>query len=201
MSFGRTLPDPLMMPHITGFVTPSRWSASGGWPPASLAEGAATPMPRDARPDWDTYFMTLARHVAQRSNCCRRQVGAVIVREKALVSTGYNGTPFGVKNCFEGGCARCNSDAPPGQSYDTCICVHAEENAIALAARHGAVTDGGTLFSTLRPCFGCAKEMVQAGIREAVFEIDMGYPPALEIVYKDLIAQSGLVLRQFRVPK
>lgn len=153
-------------------------------------------MRTDARPDWDSYFMSIAHHVARRSNCCRRQVGAVIVKDRTIISTGYNGTPFGVKNCFEGGCARCNSDAAPGESYDTCICVHAEGNAIALAARHGASTEGSTIYSTLRPCFGCAKELVQAGIREAVFEQDMGYPENLEAVYTDLIKQSGLRLRQ-----
>ena len=155
----------------------------------------------DTRPDWDTYFMTLAAYVAQRSNCCRRHVGAVIVKEKTIISTGYNGTPFGVTNCFEGGCARCNSNAAPGESYDTCICVHAEQNAIALAARHGTSTEGGVLYSTLRPCFGCAKEIVQAGIGEVVYAVDMGYPPDLEEVYRELITQSGLILRQCKLPE
>lgn len=148
------------------------------------------------RPSWDQYYMDIARAVATRSNCLRRRVGALIVVEKAIIATGYNGTPIGVQNCSEGGCPRCASDAPPGAGYDTCVCVHAEQNAIALAARHGNATSGGTLYTTLRPCFGCAKEAVQAGIRELVFAEPYAYPPDLEQVYLRLIAQSGLVLRQ-----
>lgn len=140
--------------------------------------------------------MDIARAVATRSNCLRRRVGALIVVEKAIIATGYNGTPIGVQNCAEGGCPRCASDAPPGTGYDTCVCVHAEQNAIALAARHGNATSGGRLYTTLRPCFGCAKEAVQAGIRELVFAEPYAYPPDLEQVYQRLIAQSGLVLRQ-----
>jgi dCMP deaminase len=140
--------------------------------------------------------MDIARAVATRSNCLRRRVGALIVVEKAIIATGYNGTPIGVQNCAEGGCPRCASDAPPGAGYDTCVCVHAEQNAIALAARHGNATSGGRLYTTLRPCFGCAKEAVQAGIRELVFAEPYAYPPDLEQVYQRLIAQSGLVLRQ-----
>ena len=140
--------------------------------------------------------MDIARAVATRSNCLRRRVGALIVVEKAIIATGYNGTPIGVQNCAEGGCPRCASDAPPGAGYDTCVCVLAEQNAIALAARHGNATSGGRLYTTLRPCFGCAKEAVQAGIRELVFAEPYAYPPDLEQVYQRLIAQSGLVLRQ-----
>ncbi len=148
------------------------------------------------RPSWDQYYMDIARAVATRSNCQRRRVGALIVVEKAIIATGYNGTPIGVQNCSEGGCPRCASEAPPGAGYDTCVCVHAEQNSIALAARHGNATAGGTLYTTLRPCFGCAKEAVQAGIRELVFAEPYAYPPDLEQVYQRLILQSGLVLRQ-----
>jgi len=148
------------------------------------------------RPSWDRYYMDIARAVATRSNCRRRRVGALIVVDKAIIATGYNGTPIGVQNCSEGGCPRCASDAPPGAGYDTCVCVHAEQNSIALAARHGNATAGGTLFTTLRPCFGCAKEAVQAGLRELVFAEPYAYPPDLEQVYQRLIAQSGLALRQ-----
>ena len=148
------------------------------------------------RPGWDEYYMGIARAVGARSNCIRRRVGALIVVEKAIIATGYNGTPMGVANCAEGGCPRCASDAPPGAGYDTCVCVHAEQNAIVMAARHGNATKGGTLYATLRPCFGCAKEAVQAGIRELVFAEPYAYPPDLEQVYQRLILQSGLVLRQ-----
>jgi dCMP deaminase len=148
------------------------------------------------RPGWDAYYLAIAGTVSQRSNCIRRHVGAVIVVDKAIIATGYNGTPMGVRNCAEGGCPRCASDAPPGSGYDACICVHAEQNAIVLAARHGNATNGGLLYTTLRPCFGCAKEAIQAGIREIVFDQPFGYGPDLEEVYRRLISESGIVLRQ-----
>ena len=81
----------------------------------------------DARPNWDEYFMKIAEATAARSNCCRRHVGAVIVKDNRIISTGYNGTPRGIKNCFDGGCPRCNSNATTGEKLDQCICSHAEE--------------------------------------------------------------------------
>lgn len=149
-----------------------------------------------SRPSWDAYYLGIARAVAARASCLRRQVGAVIVVDNAILATGYNGTPMGVRNCDEGGCPRCASDAPPGAGYDACICVHAEENAIAFAARHGNATKGGTLFTTLRPCFGCAKKSIQAGIRRIVFAEPFAYAPELEEVYRRLIEESGIELRE-----
>jgi dCMP deaminase len=148
------------------------------------------------RPDWDEYYLGIAQAVAARSNCVRRSVGALIVVEKAIIATGYNGTPLGVRNCSEGACPRCSSDAPPGQGYDSCICVHAEQNAIVLAARHGNATSEGVLYTTLRPCFGCAKEAIQAGIREVVYAGGEAYAGDLENVYRRLIEESGLLFRQ-----
>ena len=139
--------------------------------------------------------MSIAHAVSARSSCLRRKVGALIVVERAIISTGYNGTPVGVQNCDEGGCPRCASNAAPGEGYDACVCVHAEQNAIALAARHGNATVGGTLYTTLRPCFGCAKESVQAGLREIVFEAPFAYGAGLEDVFRRLISESGLRLR------
>lgn len=149
------------------------------------------------RPSWDEYFMALAQAAAGRSNCRRRKVGAIAVKDRTIISTGYNGTPFGVTNCDQGGCRRCASEEAPGQGYDTCICVHAEQNAIALAARHGTSTEGAVIYTTLRPCFGCAKEMIQAGIKEAVYGDEMGYAPELEAVYSVLIQEAGLRMRRF----
>ena len=148
------------------------------------------------RPSWDDYYINIARVVASRSSCSRRTVGALIVMDRRIVSTGYNGTPFGVKNCDEGGCPRCSSDAPVQAGYDWCLCVHAEQNAIALAARQGTATDGASLYVTLRPCFGCLKEAVQAGIREIVYDQPFDYSPDLEGAYQSLIEQSGMTLRQ-----
>ena len=119
------------------------------------------------------------------------------MKQRNIISTGYNGTPMGVKNCFEGGCPRCISDVEPGQGYDTCICVHAEANAILLAARHGNATDGGVLYTTVRPCFSCLKEAVQAGIKEIVYEAKDAYEGLLEEAYQTLVRDSELALRQF----
>jgi dCMP deaminase len=165
-------------------------------PPGTESSDAA----RRRRPTWDRYYLNIAHEAARRSNCMRRQVGAVIVKEKSIISTGYNGTPIGVRNCFEGGCLRCQSDAPPGEGYDTCVCVHAEQNAIVLAARHGNSVQSGTLYTTLRPCFGCIKEAIQAGIREVVYEQGMEYPEELEAAYRRLLDEAGLPLRRYSEP-
>ena len=151
----------------------------------------------DHRPSWDEYFMRMAGDASMRSNCIRRKVGALIVKQRNIISTGYNGTPIGVRNCFEGGCPRCLSDVEPGQGYDTCICVHAEANAILLAARHGNATEGGVLYTTLRPCFSCLKEALQAGIGEIVYEGEGAYEDPLEDAYQMLVSDSGLTLRRF----
>lgn len=152
------------------------------------------------RPGWDEYYLEIARAVAVRANCLRRQVGAVIVVDNAIIATGYNGTPVGVRNCCDGGCPRCASEAPPGAAYDSCICVHAEQNAIVFAARHGNATQGGTLYTTLRPCFGCLKESIQAGIREIVFAEPFAYDGELEEVYQRLVEESGIRLRRVELP-
>ena len=154
----------------------------------------------DHRPSWDEYFMKIADEASTRSNCLRRKVGALIVKQRTIISTGYNGTPIGVRNCFEGGCPRCLSDVEPGQGYDTCICVHAEANAILLAARHGNATEGGVLYTTLRPCFSCLKEALQAGIVEIVYEGESAYEGPLEDAYQMLVRDSGLTLRRFVRP-
>jgi dCMP deaminase len=122
------------------------------------------------RPDWDSYFMNIARVVATRGNCLRRQVAAVIVKDQRIISTGYNGTPRGVKNCCEGGCARCAGEAPSGTDLGECVCSHAEENAITQAAYHGIALKGATLYSTMSPCLICAKMIINAGVVEVVYE-------------------------------
>lgn len=112
--------------------------------------------------------MLLALAARTRADCLGRRVGAVVERDNRVLSTGYNGTPIGMPNCSEGGCHRCanrSSDAyPEGRGYDLCICVHAEQNALLAAARFGQSTWGATLHTTMRPCFGCLKESLQAGI-------------------------------------
>jgi len=124
----------------------------------------------DVRPDWDTYFMDIAHVVARRANCSRRKVAAVLVQDRRIVSTGYNGTPRGITNCFEGGCERCASDAPSGDSLGECVCCHAEENAITQAAFYGIAARNATLYVTISPCLFCAKMIINAGIKEVVYE-------------------------------
>ena len=141
---------------------------------------------------WHNYYLGIAKAVAERGSCCRRKVGAIIVVDRSIVSTGYNGTPTGVTNCNESGCDRCNGDAPPGSGYDLCICVHAEQNAISQAARRGIATDGGVLYCTLRPCFSCVKSTLQAGIKTMVYreKHEGAYDKAAENVYINLLRQS-----------
>jgi len=147
------------------------------------------------RPSWDDYFMSIAKVVATRSNCMKRKVAAIIVNERRIISTGYNGTPRGAKNCNEGGCPRCNSMAESGTALDECLCSHGEENAITQAAYYGTRLKGSTLYTTLAPCLHCTKMIINSGIVEVVYNQD--YPmnqPSLE-----LLRECGVVLRRHRV--
>ncbi len=130
------------------------------------------------RPGPDDYFMGIAMAVRRRADCTGNRVGAVIVKDRRIVSTGYNGTPEGTPNCSEGGCHRCaNRDRyPSGTGYDLCICVHAEQNALLSAARFGIAVEGSTMYTTMRPCFGCTKELLQAKVRKVVYLHDWVYP-------------------------
>jgi dCMP deaminase len=116
--------------------------------------------------DWDRYFLNIARETARRSNCIRRQHGSVIVRKRRICSTGYNGPPSGHAHCNEGACPRAASDTPSGWSYDTCIAIHAEANAILYSSP--ADREGATIYITGVPCFGCAKLIANSGITEVV---------------------------------
>jgi dCMP deaminase len=121
------------------------------------------------RPDWDEYFMNIAEVAATRSNCSRRHVASIIVKDKRIISTGYNGTPRGVKNCDDGGCPRCASDTPSGEKLTECICSHGEENAIVQAAYHGISVKDASIYSTYSPCLLCAKMIINAGIKEVIY--------------------------------
>lgn len=127
--------------------------------------------PGFSRPDFDSYFMGIAQAVCRRADCRGSRVGAIVVVDRRIVSTGYNGTAEGMPNCTDGGCERClNRDKyPKGTGYDLCICVHAEQNALLAAARFGIAVAGGTAYTTLQPCFGCLKEMLQAKIRRVCY--------------------------------
>ena len=147
------------------------------------------------RPDWDEYFMQIARIATLRSNCMKRKVAAVIVKDRRIISTGYNGTPRGVKNCNEGGCPRCNSFADSGTALGDCLCSHAEENAIVQAAYHGIAVRGSTLYTTFSPCLICTKMIINAGIEEVAYNLD--YP--LNEVSRGLLAEAGVKVRQIHL--
>jgi dCMP deaminase len=148
-----------------------------------------------SRPSWDEYFMKIAQVVALRSNCVKRKVAAVLVRDRRVISTGYNGTPRGTRNCYEGGCPRCNDLADSGTRLDECLCSHGEENAITQAAYHGVSVKGSTLYSTFAPCLMCTKMIINAGIREVVYNLD--YP--LNETSFQLFREAGVICRQHRV--
>jgi dCMP deaminase len=147
------------------------------------------------RPDWDEYFMNIAKVVSSRSNCIKRKVAAIIVQDKRVISTGYNGTPRGARNCNEGGCPRCNNMAPSGTALDECLCSHGEENAITQAAYHGTSVKGATLYSTFAPCLLCTKMIINSGIAEVVYNQE--YP--LNDRALSLLEECGVSVRQHQV--
>ena len=120
------------------------------------------------RPDWDEYFLQIARLVAGRATCLRRKVGAVLVKDKRILATGYNGAPMGIKHCSETGCLRQKLKVPSGQRHELCRGLHAEQNAIIQAAYSGVNINGSTLYVTNQPCIICAKMIINAGIKRIV---------------------------------
>ena len=146
------------------------------------------------RPDWDQYFMDIALVAASRSNCSRRHVAAVLVRDRRIISTGYNGTPRGVRNCSDGGCPRCNSNTPSGHGLGDCLCSHAEENSIVQAAYHGISVKGSTLYTTYSPCLSCAKMIINAGIVEVVY--NQRY--SIDDVSTALLKEAGVIVRPLK---
>lgn len=144
------------------------------------------------RPGYDEYFMQMARLTDDRSTCFRRNVGAVLVKDKHVIATGYNGNPKGFAHCEDIGCIREELEVPSGQSHELCTGLHAEQNAILQAARFGQAVDGSTMYTTVFPCVICVKMMINAGIREVVY--DEGYPDPLGAW---MLARSGLVARRF----
>jgi len=148
-----------------------------------------------ARPSWDDYFMGIAKQVSTRSNCVKRKVAAIIVRDKRIVSTGYNGTPRGTKNCNEGGCPRCNKFTDAGKGLEECYCSHGEENAIVQASYHGISIKGGTIYTTFSPCLLCTKMIINAGISEVIYNSE--YP--MNEMPLSLLREAGVMIRQVKV--
>lgn len=129
------------------------------------------------RPEWDDYFMKITRLVAQRATCLRRRVGALLVKDHRILTTGYNGAPSGLRHCLDIGCLREKESVPSGQRHELCRALHAEQNAILQAALHGVSVRGAVLYSTHHPCSLCAKMLVNAGVLKIVYE--EGYPDPL----------------------
>ncbi|KAL3457742.1 cytidine deaminase-like protein [Aspergillus heterothallicus] len=148
------------------------------------------------RPNWDQYFMELASLAAQRSNCMKRRVGCVLVRERRVISTGYNGTPRHLQNCNEGGCPRCNRGEGGGVGLSTCLCLHAEENALLEAGRE-RIREGSILYCDTCPCLTCTVKIAQVGISEVVYS--QGYN--MDKDSAAILEAAGIRLRQFSPPR
>ena len=141
------------------------------------------------RPSWDGYFMRIAQEVAQRSTCLRRSVGSLVVLNKRILSTGYNGAPSGLPHCAETGCLREQLKVPSGQRHELCRGMHAEMNALLQGARHGIRLEGGTLYSTHVPCSLCSKMIINTGLVRAVAAVD--YPDTFA---RDMLLRAGVEL-------
>lgn len=139
------------------------------------------------RPSWDEYFMEIAEVVKKRSTCLRREVGAIIVRDNRILSTGYNGAPKGLRHCLETGCMRSNLNVPSGERHELCRGLHAEQNAIIQAAVFGTAIDGATIYTTLSPCVLCTKMIINSGIKRIVLR--EAYNDPLSI---DMLEESGI---------
>lgn len=147
------------------------------------------------RPSWDLYFMRLAGLAALRSNCMKRRVGCVVVRENRVIATGYNGTPRGLTNCNEGGCVRCNGGGVSGANLDSCVCLHAEENALLEAGRD-RVGASAVLYCSTAPCLTCSIKIVQCGIKEVVYQQKYSAGHNSEKLFID----AGIKVRQYVPP-
>lgn len=139
------------------------------------------------RPTWDEYFMQITQLVATRSTCLRRQVGALLVKDRNILATGYNGVPSGIRHCEEVGCLREQLKVPSGERHELCRGLHAEQNAIIQAARHGINIQGAKLYCTDSPCSICSKMLINAGIEQIVY--GRGYADDLA---REMLAEAGI---------
>ncbi|MFH1189792.1 MAG: cytidine/deoxycytidylate deaminase family protein [Candidatus Omnitrophota bacterium] len=146
--------------------------------------------PSVTRPSWDEYFLEIADLVSRRSTCLRRRVGAVIVRDKRILATGYNGVPSKIRHCSETGCIREELNIPSGQRHELCRGLHAEQNALLQAALYGTSVKDSCLYSTTQPCIICAKMIINAGIKEIVIRGD--YPDRMS---KELLREAKIKVR------
>ena len=144
------------------------------------------------RPSWDQYFMDITRLVATRSSCLRRQVGALLVKDRNILASGYNGVPSGITHCEAAGCLRERLNVPSGERHELCRGLHAEQNAIIQAAKHGTNINGATLYCTTMPCIICTKMIINAGITTVIYS--EGYADDLA---REMIRESGILMRHF----
>ncbi len=142
---------------------------------------------RVSRPTWDEYFMELALVVAKRSTCLRQKVGAIIVKDKRILATGYNGAPSGMAHCLDIGCLREKMKIPSGERQELCRGLHAEQNAIIQAAKFGISIEGATMYTTHCPCITCAKMIINAGINKVVYGKEYADKRGL-----DLLKEAGI---------
>ena len=156
-------------------------------PPGGEEGGVPREGMAGTRPSWPEYFMAITELVAKRSTCLRRRVGAIVVKNKRILATGYNGAPAGLRHCEEVGCLRENSSIPSGTRHELCRGLHAEQNVIIQAAYHGISIRGGTLYCTNKPCVICTKMIINAGIR-SVYYLE-GYDDSLS---DQMLAEAGL---------
>jgi len=147
------------------------------------------------RPTWPEYFLKLARQAATRSTCLRRQVGAVLVRDKRVLAMGYNGSPRNTSHCLDIGCLREQLNIPSGERHELCRAIHAEQNAIIQAAVHGVAIEGAILYCTHQPCILCAKMLINCGVTEIHFL--EGYPDELS---ETMCAEAGVTLHRLEMP-
>jgi dCMP deaminase len=163
--------------------------------PARSSLRAAPAGPKE-RPGWDEYFIGIAQLVSHRSTCMRRAVGAVLVKDKRILTTGYNGAPGGLKHCEETGCMREKMKVPSGERAELCRGLHAEQNAIIQAALHGVPIKGSTIYITNQPCSICVKMMINAGIEKVIY-LD-GYPDTLA---RQLLEESEIEVIKYEEEK
>lgn len=145
------------------------------------------------RPSWDRYFLEIAGVVAERSTCLRRKVGAVLVKDKRILTTGYNGAPAGLMHCREKGCLRMEKNVPSGERHELCRGLHAEQNAIIQASLHGVKIEGATIYVTTQPCVVCAKMIINSGIKKLIYKGD--YPDRLSA---QMLRESGITVQKFQ---
>ena len=146
------------------------------------------PSAEGERPSWDTYFMDITALVAKRTTCLRRAVGAIIVKDKRILSTGYNGAPSHIRHCREVGCLREQMQVPSGQRHELCRGIHAEQNAIIQAAYYGVSIQGATLYCTTQPCSICAKMIINAGLKKIIYASGYADPMAVEMLEEANVA-------------